>query len=101
MYNLKKIIYIHLGSQAGTAARICNDLTLNIYNDWFLPSLGEVQLMYTNLHLNGMGGFTNGTYYTSSSENDANTAKYLAFWFNGVIVSGKSGATPVRAVRAF
>jgi len=88
-------------SQTGTAAQICNDLILSGYDDWFLPSLGEVQLMYSNLHLNGMGGFINGTYYISSTEQDATFARFLAFWNGGAVASGKSGASPTRAVRAF
>lgn len=88
-------------SQTGTAAQICNDLILSGYDDWFLPSLGEVQLMYSNLHLNGMGGFINGTYYISSTEQDATFARFLAFWNGGAVTSGKSGASPTRAVRAF
>jgi hypothetical protein len=57
--------------------------------------------MYSNLHLNVMGSFNGGTYYTSSTENDANNARYVPFWYNGIINSGKGGAVPVRAVRAF
>ena len=39
-----------------TAAKICMELTLNDYNDWYLPSLEELMLMYENLHVNRKGG---------------------------------------------
>jgi hypothetical protein len=47
------------------AASVCDDLVLNAYSDWFLPSLEELQLIYFNLHLQNLGGF-NGTYWSSS-----------------------------------
>ena len=49
------------------AAQLCNDLTVGGYNDWFLPSKDELDLMYENLYLQEVGGFTDD-YYWSSSE---------------------------------
>ncbi len=85
----------------GIAARLCDELVLNGYSDWFLPSAAELNLMYTNLHLVELGGFAYD-FYWSSSEVGNNLAWKLNFFFNGVQVQfGKNFSFRVRAVRAF
>lgn len=60
---------------SAVAAKACKDYTLNGFSDWFLPSKDELNLMRTNLFLNGKGSFsTDGDYYWSSSEFDNYTA---------------------------
>jgi hypothetical protein len=49
----------------GIAARICYDLVLNGYSDWYLPSLDEQNQIL--LHKDILGG--TGPYWTSSSGN--------------------------------
>ena len=49
------------------AVNICADYTDGTYNDWFLPSKDELNLMYSYLHQQGLGGFANSTYWSSSS----------------------------------
>lgn len=85
---------------AGTAARICNDLTLGGYNAWFLPSKDELNLMYINLKLMNIGVFANG-YYWSSSEFNANNARLIDFTNGGPSYDDKYDTFYVRAVRAF
>lgn len=89
-------------STAGTAARICHDLSLNGYSDWFLPSRDELGLMYTNLYQNGFGGFTNNVHYWSSSETNETVAWTWTFTLLGYRQNyGKGNPYYVRAIRAF
>jgi uncharacterized repeat protein (TIGR02543 family) len=84
----------------GTAADICANLSLGGYSDWFLPSIDELNLMYENLYLEGVGGFADNYYWSSSEGNDGNA--WLQNFFNGYQDYGsKDGTYRVRAVRAF
>ena len=84
----------------GTAADICANLSLGGYNDWFLPSLDELNLMYENLKLHGVGDFA-GTNYWSSSEFDASHAWFQYFYDGNQQLNYKINPLRVRAVRAF
>jgi len=83
-----------------TAADICANLSLGGYSDWFLPSMDELNLMYANLKLFGVGGFTDNNYWSSSeyilnlawNQNFGNGDQYYDFKYN---------TSRVRAVRAF
>ena len=84
------------------AAAMCANYTDGTYSDWFLPSKNEIYKMYSNLHLQGLGGFASNYAYWSSSQNDSNGASAQSF-YNGNQYSyqGKNHWLIVRAVRAF
>ena len=57
--------------QGNYAAYLCSSSTLNTYDDWYLPSYDELELMYNNLHLAGLGAFESKAYWSSSHEDPA------------------------------
>jgi hypothetical protein len=94
-------------STSGIAAHICDQLELNGYNDWFLPSKDELNLMYLNLHAKGLGSFSNFLYW-SSSQIDSDNVWGQNFWdespffkVGGQYPVNKFGDLYVRAIRAF
>lgn len=96
-------------SAANIAARVCNDLILNSYTDWYLPSIDELNLMYLNLHTQGMGGFPEFSTdynpdYWSSSEYDKDYAWGYDFLGGNAAKDYKESSGfffNVRAVRSF
>lgn len=99
-YSNTKIIVAAQGP-GSYAARICVNLVLNGYSDWFLPSQAELYLMYSNLKKVGLGNFSNGYYWSSTEYGNGTTALAQTF-INGLQTnSNKSFVYKVRAVRAF
>jgi hypothetical protein len=112
------IAALNLKGESGMAAQLCKEYTLNGYDDWFLPSKDELDLLYVNLKNNVKGTshffrfvmklqknkfkwFSN-YWYWSSSQYDKNYA-----WANrggygsqGSIYD-KNTMYYVRAIRAF
>ncbi len=83
------------------AAKICDDLVLNGFDDWFLPSKDELNTMFENLKLNGIGGFAD-LHYWSSTENSINGA-WDQYFVNGAAVGNDKSYSDghVRAMRSF
>jgi uncharacterized protein (TIGR02145 family) len=77
------------------------NLTITDYNDYYLPSKDELNQMYVNLHLFGVGGFANQEYWASSEFNATNA--WEQNFGSGVQYSGfgKNGVYYVRACRSF
>ena len=82
------------------AAKLCDDLVIGSYSDWYLPSLNELTTLYQSR--NSIGGF-DVAFYWSSSEADINNAYLQSFNTNSQAPGTKTTSTNyhVRAVRSF
>ncbi|GHV80546.1 hypothetical protein AGMMS49944_23370 [Spirochaetia bacterium] len=85
----------------GRAAQLCASFNYGCYTDWFLPSKDELDLMYKNLAIKGVGGFTGGWYWSSSEY--SNSFAWVQVFSDGNQHTGSKSNRPsyVRAVRAF
>jgi hypothetical protein len=87
-----------------SAAQFCETLTAGGYDDWFLPSKDELNLMYTNLHAKGLGNFQYDWYWSSSQgDNDGAPFRPWAQIFSngGQDRSGQTNKYCVRPIRSF
>ncbi|GHT82058.1 hypothetical protein FACS1894137_00260 [Spirochaetia bacterium] len=95
------VAFLRSTGEGLTAAQKCDALVFEGFDDWYLPSKDELNLMYTNLKRNGLGNFQSAWYW-SSSENNNNFAWPQDFsdgsQFN---YNYKNSTYCVRAVRAF
>ena len=90
-------IVAKLGS--GTyAAKLCSDLVLNGYSDWYLPSKGELSLILTSPYLNY---FSTSSLYWSSSEVNNSDAWCQNFVSGQQNDNSKTSSCRVRAIRSF
>lgn len=90
---------VNLLGNGSYAAKLCSDLVLNGYNDWYLPSRDEMSKMILNK--NAIGGFTSANYW-SSSEYDISNAYYSNFTSGSAnLIGSKNFVSNVRAVRSF
>ncbi|MCP4089288.1 MAG: hypothetical protein GY746_05805 [Gammaproteobacteria bacterium] len=90
-------IVVGCGSH-GIAARICNDLVIGEYDDWYLPSKDEMSILHANRYL--IGGFT-GDWLWSSSEWGPHSAFGQGFSPGADSVGEKNSDYNFRPVRSF
>ena len=93
---------------AGIASRITAASSAGGFDDWFLPSLDELTLIYNNLKVPGLSNLQSWNYWSStqSTTNTAGSARY--WWFGAGALSGDTDKNNsagsnmyVRAIRAF
>lgn len=88
------------------AAKLCADLILNGYSDWYLPSLDELSKLCSNKAAIGgfymINGFFAGEYWSSTEVLASNDKAYYV-WFNlgDLAQADKSTICRVRAIRSF
>ena len=91
---------IIIANCTGGAGYSAANLTLGSYSDWFLPSSGELALMYGQMSAIGLTG-TEATYlYWGSTESSNWIGASLVPWA-GVGGQNKGQATPYWPIRAF
>jgi len=100
---------VQMQGDGAYAAKLCHDLVIDSYNDWFLPSMDELNMLYQNRLK--IGGFVyKGAYWSSSEYNgpfgssyeDGGTYAFLQEFYGGYqYFFFKSSTCRVRAVRAF
>lgn len=80
------------------AAYDCDNLNYGGYDDWFLPSKNELNLIYSNLASGGLGNFTGSTYWSSSESGALNTwiQNFSTGDASDIIKSGSSSTRPIR-----
>ncbi|MBO4393932.1 MAG: hypothetical protein J5800_06275, partial [Spirochaetales bacterium] len=86
------------------AARLCSILEYEfdgvVYDDWFLPSLDDLDLMYETLYLKGIGGIEANAYH-SSTEYSSIFVYILNFNSGGHYSPNRFYSDLIRPIRAF
>jgi hypothetical protein len=96
LYNTNLITSSCISSS--TAAAVCLNYTSGVYNDWYLPSYSELNLLYQNKSI--IGGFSSTNYWTSS-QNSLTSAWSINFVNGSFVNTSKSNLIYVRAIRKF
>lgn len=110
--NTKEMLAQCIASQniSNWSAKIVNNLVEGGFDDWYLPSKDELNLIYQNLHLKGSGNFSKTIPYWSSTQASYGSCGpsgggWSQNFGNGQqiqeIKSGYAGTGAVRAIRSF
>jgi hypothetical protein len=90
------------------AAAYCDALVTGGYDDWFLPSIDELRIIYAYRNiiresmLQNVGTYQSSNYYWSSSQFNASYAWYLIFGNEAEVVSNlKDYNIAVKPIRAY
>jgi TolB-like protein len=96
--------YLKRTGESNRAAQLCDELVMDGWDDWFLPSKDELDLMYKNLKVKGLGEFRTAPYWSSSEEIDSSAwaiAWEQDFSDGRQISNFRNYTNRVRPVRAF
>lgn len=97
--NTSKIVSVQ--GDGSYAAKLCNDLVIGNYSDWYLPSRNELYKLYLNQDL--IGGFEKTNYWSSSEESQWQA--HDIYFPNGATTDwgymSKASGFHVRAIRSF
>lgn len=97
-FNTDAIISAH--GEGEYAAKSCNELVLNGFDDWYLPSKDELLLMRQNLYLNNIGNIIPATYWSSTEMNEGGAV--IVYMYEGGSANAlKQLGFLVRAIRSF
>ena len=82
-----------------SAITACEELILNGYSDWHLPTKKQLHLVYVNLEQIGVGGFADGSYW----DTEGYSMSQYGQLFNGTRRYGsyEGNGCSVRPVRSF
>ena len=86
-----------------SAKKTCDELILNGYSDWRLPTEDELNALYVNWKNVGVGGYKDAFYWSSTKGHFGNVDEALLQYFGtgGHRATDKRYPACVRAVRAF
>ncbi|MCL2243562.1 MAG: DUF1566 domain-containing protein [Treponema sp.] len=95
--------YLNQKRERDCAAQLCQSLDIGGYNDWFLPNFKELNLMYDNLWLNGLGDFHSRWYWSSSSDSSkgGHNTWCKSFSNGNLFLIDRNQIHSVRAIRVF
>jgi hypothetical protein len=80
------------------AASVCRDLG----SEWFLPTEDEIQVLHDNLHANGLGAFSETTFYwTSHDDGNNSNAGYFDFSTGQSNRTERATLLLARAIKSF
>ena len=96
--NANTIIIVNAFGAGDYAAKVCYDLVLNGYSDWYLPSKDELNKLYINRAV--IGGLA-ADYYWSSSESGWTEAWIQHLSLGSAYTSYAFYNRYVRAIRTF
>lgn len=90
----------HQGGDSEYAAAYCAGLVIGGYDDWYMPSKDELDLLVEELYKNGLGDFEPYSHWSSTERSDVNA--WVQHFFNSAQASyPKRVPYRVRPVRAF